>query len=228
MMPTMPPRGRLLLGLVALLRFLRGQLLEAGEARLALGVPALRARAHPFKFGLHRLLPGGGLLFLDLQALFLLLQPGGVVAFPRDAVPAVQFEDPARDIVEEVAVMGHGHDRTGEFGQEAFQPGNAFRIEVVGGFVQQQHVGIGQQQLAQCHAATFAAGQCGYIGVPGRQAQGIGGDLQLALEVVSVGGLQDVFQPRLLGSERVVIGIGLRVSGIHGIELLLRVRDFRK
>ena len=41
------------------------------------------------------------------EALLLLLEPGGVVALPRNAVAAVEFEDPLGDVVEEVAVVGH-------------------------------------------------------------------------------------------------------------------------
>ena len=40
---------------------------------------------------------------------------------------------------------------------ELLQPFHRFGIEVVGGFVQQQHVGLLQQQTAQGHAALFAA-----------------------------------------------------------------------
>jgi hypothetical protein len=42
---------------------------------------------------------------------------------------------------------------------------------VVGGLVEQQHVGARQQQLAQRHAALLTAGQGADLGVPGRQAQ---------------------------------------------------------
>src|SRR3546814_8424587 len=64
-----------------------------------------RALAHPVQLALQgalaRIL---GLAFLR-QALLLLVEPGGVIAFPRNARAAIELEDPAGDIVEEVAIM---------------------------------------------------------------------------------------------------------------------------
>jgi hypothetical protein len=48
--------------------------------------------------------------------------------------------------------------------------------------------GLRQQQLAQRHAALLAAGQRADLRVPGRQAQRVGGDLQLVLGVGAGGG----------------------------------------
>ena len=45
-----------------------------------------------------------------LKPLLLLLQPGRVVALVRDAVAAIEFQNPAGHIVQEVAIMGDQHD----------------------------------------------------------------------------------------------------------------------
>ena len=107
---TEPRAGRDIqfLGLAALLVFLRGQFLEARQARLALGVSSLGRGAHPFQFGLDGALPRDFLLLLHRQALVLLLQPGGVIAFPGYAVAAIQFQNPAGDVVEKIAIMRDG------------------------------------------------------------------------------------------------------------------------
>ncbi len=63
------------------------------------------------------------------------------------------------------------------------------------------------------------------LGVPGRQAQGVGGDFQLALQVVAVGGLQDGFQLGLLGGQRVEVGIRLGVGGVDLVQARLGVLD---
>ena len=98
--------------------------------------------AHPFQFLGDRLLARlFGRLFL-LQALVLLLQPVGVVALPRNAAAAVEFEDPLGGVVEEVAVVGDRDHGAGEAGQELLQPFDRFGVEVVGRFVEQQHVGL--------------------------------------------------------------------------------------
>ena len=79
---------------------------------------------------------------------------------------AIQFQDPAGGIIQKVAVMGNGNHGPRVFDQEAFQPGNTLGIEVVGGFIQQQHVRVGEQQLAKCHAAAFPAGKLADVSVP--------------------------------------------------------------
>ena len=124
-------------------------------------------------------------LFL-LQALVLLHQPVGVVALPRNAVAAVEFEDPLGGVVEEVAVMGDRDHGAGVAGEELLQPLDRLGVEVVGRFVEQQHVRLLQQQPAQRDAALLAAGQLADHRVPRRQAQRVGGDFELVLERVRV------------------------------------------
>jgi hypothetical protein len=77
---------------------------------------------------------------------------------------------------------------------------------VVGGLVQQQHVGLGQQQAAQRHAALFTAGQHADLGVPRRQAQRVGGNFKLVLGVGACGG-NDGLQLGLLGGQGVKVGV---------------------
>ena len=52
----------------------------------------------------------------------------------------VELEDPAGDIVEEVAVVGDGDDGAVVIVQEALEPGDRFGVEMVGWLVEQQHV----------------------------------------------------------------------------------------
>ena len=125
--------------------------------------------------------------------------------------------------------MGHADDSAGELVQELLQPLHAFGVQVVGGLVQQQHVGLGQQQAAQRHAALLAAGQLADDGVPGRQAQRVGGDFHLVLDVVGAaggGGGDDGFKLGLLGGQRVEISVRLGIGGIDLVQALLG-RDHR-
>ncbi|MDR6357261.1 hypothetical protein Q3H58_003932 [Pseudomonas psychrotolerans] len=66
------------------------------------------------------------------------------------------------------------------------------------------------------------------LGVPGRQAQGVGGDFQLAFQVVAVGGLEDGLQLGLLGGEGVEIGIRLGVGGIDFVQARLGLLDLTR
>ena len=138
---------------------------------------------------------------------------------------AVEFENPLGGVVEEVAVVGDGDDGAREADEELFQPFDRFGVEVVGRFVEQQHVGPGEQQLAQRDAALFTAGQVADHGIPGRQAQGVGGQFHLRFGV-GAGGGDDRLQSCLFLGQLVEIGFRVGVGGIDLVELGLRLHDF--
>jgi hypothetical protein len=98
-------------------------------------------------------------------------------------------------------------------------------VQVVGRFVEQQHVRGRQQQAAQRHATLLATRQHLNPGVPGGQAQRVGGHFQLAVQVVAVGRLQDRFELRLFSRQLVEVGIRLSVFGIHLVKTRLRILD---
>ena len=78
--------------------------LEACQARLALGLPALRVLAHPLELALHRAGAGVLGLLLELEALFLLVQPDAVVALVGDAAAAVEFENVTKSFGDRVLI----------------------------------------------------------------------------------------------------------------------------
>ena len=96
-------------------------------------------------------------LLLLREPLLLLLEPARVVALPRDARAAVELEDPARDVVEEVAVVGHRDDGAVVLLQVPLEPRDRLGVEVVGRLVEQQQIGLAEQQAAQRDAAPLAA-----------------------------------------------------------------------
>ena len=106
------------------------------------------------------------------------------------------------------------------------EPGDGLGVEMVGGLVQQQHVGRRQQQAAQRHAALLAARQLVDDRVPRRQAQRVGGDLELALELPAADRVDGVLQLGLLLEQLVhllvVHGLGEPVAD------LVEARDLRE
>ncbi len=212
------------LRLVALLVFDRIQFLETRQTRLRLGLARLGILPHPFQFLLHGLDAADFLLGLGFQPRLLLLQPAGVVALPRNAVAAVEFENPLGGVVEEIAIVRHRHHGAGVAHQELLQPVDRLGVEVVGRLVEQQHVGIGQQQLAQRDTALFAARQIADHRVPRRQSQRVGGDFHLRVEV-GAGGGENRLAARLLLGQLVEIGIGLGIGGVDFIEPVLGRND---
>ena len=82
--------------------------------------------------------------------------------------------------------MGDRDDGAGVVLQVLLQPLHALRVQVVGGLVEQQQVGLGQQQPAQRHPSAFAAGQAGDVGIRRRAAQRVHGLLDLAVQVPGI------------------------------------------
>ena len=130
----------------------------------------------------------------------------------------VEFEDPAGDVVQEIAIMGHGNHSAGVVMQKVLQPGDGLGVEVVGRFVQQQHVGFRQQQLAQRDTPPLAAGKGADVSIPRRQSQRIRSDFELTFEVVAIGGLQDVLEFGLTLRQGVEIGVGFGIGCVDRVQ----------
>ena len=163
----------------------------------------------------------GVLLALDGEALLLLLQVGGVVALVGERAAAVELEDPLRDVVQEVPVVGHREHGARVLRQVLLQPQHALGVEVVGRLVEQQQVGGLEQQLAQRDAAALATGQHADVGVGRRQPQRVHRLLDLAVELPRAGGLDLVEQRCLLLEDLLEVGVG----GAHLLVELLVPQD---
>ena len=72
---------------------------------------------------------------------------------------AIEFENPAGDVVEEVAVVRDGDDRALVPLEVLLEPADALGVEVVRRLVEDQDVRLLQQQPAQRDAAFLAAGE---------------------------------------------------------------------
>ncbi len=111
------------------------QLLVRLDTGLGLGLASLRAGGDPLLFARQRLLAARFVTRFLLHALGLCLQVCGVIALVGNATAAVEFENPARNVVEEVAVVGDHHHGAGIVAQMLFQPRNGLSVEVVGRFI---------------------------------------------------------------------------------------------
>ena len=165
---------------------LRHELVVRVDARLALRLPRARRHAHPFELPLEGAAPGLVDLLLLREPLLLLLEPARVVALPGHTVPAVELEDPSCDVVEEVAVVGHRDDGAVVLLQVSLEPGNGLGIEMVGRLVEQEQIGLAEQQPAERDAPALAAAQRLDVGVGRRQPQCVHRDLELAVEIPAV------------------------------------------
>ena len=131
------------------------ELVVRRDARLPLALPGSGRHPDPFELAFEGGLTGAVGLLLGGEARLFLLEPGGVVALPGDARTAVELENPAGHVVEEVAVVGHRDDRAGVHLQRPFQPGHGLGVEMVGGLVQEEQVGFGKEQAAERDPPSF-------------------------------------------------------------------------
>jgi hypothetical protein len=118
-----------------------------------------------------------------------------------------------------------GDHRAGEAHQELLQPFDRFGVEMVGRFVEQQHVRLREQQLAQRDAPLLATRELADQCVPGWQAQRVGSEFELAVEVRS-GARDDRFEAGLFLGQLVEIGVRLGVGGVDLFEPGLRLKGF--
>ena len=101
------------------------------------------------------------LIFLTLflcEPCALLLKPRGIIPLIRYSLPAVKLEYPTGDIIEKIAVVRDGNYCAFVFLQMLFEPADALGVEVVGRLVEQQDVGLRQQEAGKGDAALFTAG----------------------------------------------------------------------
>src|SRR3569833_701193 len=181
--------------LALLLARLLEQVLITLVARLGFGLPRFRRGRDPFLLTRQGALMRGFLAALLLQPLLLLLQPGRIIPLVGNALAAVALEDPAGDSGQEVAIMRDDQDRAGIVAQMALEPRYRFGIEMGGRLVQQQQLGLVEQQLAQCNTAARTAGELGDIRIVRRTAQRVHRLVDLAVEIPQPLGLDLILQP---------------------------------
>ena len=124
--------------------------------------------------------------------------------------------------------MGDGYHRAGILLQMLLEPVDRLGVEVVGRFVEQQHVGLLEQQAAESHATALAPREGAHLLIVGRALQGIHGTLELGVYVPGVGGVERILQLGLALDQFVhLVGIlehvGVAERGVHLVELLEQI-----
>ena len=133
------------------------QIMKAMNPRFLLGGPGLGLPAHPREFLLVELLllmTQGSitLILLCLESDIFL-----IIALVFGQTGPVQFKNPCRHIVQEIAVMGDKQNRFFGIFEKGLQPFNTINIQVVGRFIQKQEVSPSKQGLSQVNPAAQAS-----------------------------------------------------------------------
>ncbi len=102
---------------------------------------------------------------------------------------SVEFEDPLGRVVEEVAVVRDRDHGAAVLLQGSFQPRDRLGVQVVGRFVQQQQVRSSKEDSTESDAPALAPRERRHARVGRGQAQGVHGDVESALEVPGVRGV---------------------------------------
>ena len=100
------------------------------------------------------------------------------------------------DTFQQAAVVGHQHVGLGVVEQELLEPLDRVDVEVVGGLVEQQQVGVGEQGARQRHAGQLAARgrEQGPVEQVGGQSQALEHARQVGAVVVAAHELEAVLE----------------------------------
>ena len=122
-----------------------------------------------------------------------------------------------------MTVLGYSSKKT-------LEPRHRFRVEVVRRLIEEQHVGLGEEQPAERHPPALAARKRADDRIPGRQPQRVGRDLELALELPPIHGIDLVLKFGLLFEGLVHLLVGHRLGeavadGVEAVDQRLHVTD---
>ena len=125
--------------------------------RLGLGAAGLGLAAHPVQFFFEQFT-----VFLQLDVFVFgaggfFLQKIRIIAAVFVHLTLIQFHDLVANPFQKVAVVGHHQDGKVGLGQVFFQPLNHVEVQVVGGLIEDQKIGVGQDHAHQGEAFFLSA-----------------------------------------------------------------------
>ncbi len=147
------------------------------------------------------------LALLLFEALGFLLEIGRVIALVREIFAAIDFEDPADDVVEEIAIVGDHQHRAGIFLEMIFEPLDALGIQMVGRFVKEQDRRLLDQQAGERDTALLTAREVLDRPVRRRAAQSLHRDFELVVERPAIDRVDLGLEIAHLLHQRVEIGV---------------------
>ena len=169
----------------------------------------------PLQLVLNGLLTTRVLTRFLLKPLALLFKIGRIIAFVDKITATIEFEYPANDVVEEVAIVGYKNNVTLIIDEVLFKPSNRFRIKVVGRFVQQQDVRLFEQKTRQGYPALFTARQICNGAIGRRTTQCIHREFKLAIQTPAIHGIDLFLQCAHFFHQGIKIRIGRWVPHQH-------------
>ena len=93
---------------------------------------------------------------------------GSVIAIGTAQQTAIELDDAGGDAVQKRPVVGDHHCGTARSLQHTLQLCDAINVQMVGGLIQQQQVGLQRERQRQCGTLAFATGGAVRCGVAGQ------------------------------------------------------------
>ncbi len=122
--------------------------------------------------------------------------------------------------------MRDGQHRAGVVREVLFQPQDALRVEVVGGLVEQEQIGLAQQELAQRDPSPLPTGKGGDRRIGRRTPQSVHRLLELGVELPRVVVVEDLLELTHLLHQLVgVVGGHQLGDRVVAVELLLDLAE---
>ncbi len=168
---------------------LAAQLFQPPHPALVARAARLHALADPDFLLRQEFVELGILDFLDFQLFRLARLVGAEIAGKGQQTAAVEFDDAGRNVVEKAAVVGDEQDAALVVAQQAFEPDDGVEVEMVGRFVEQQHVGCADQRAGQRHAFLHAARQGAQNAIP-IEVEAVQRGLDPVAQAPGVGGVE--------------------------------------
>ncbi len=116
--------------------------------------------------------------------------------------------------------MGHGDDGAGVLGEVLLEPRDRLGVEVVRRLVEEEHVGLLQEQAHHRHAALLAPRERPDDGVGRGRAEGVHGLLELGVEVPEAEAVDVVLELGLPRHQGVEVGVGVGELLVDGLVVL--------
>src|SRR6516164_8464101 len=136
------------------------------DASFGLGGASLGTAAEPLHLDADTIAKAflGALLPLDV-GLAVLEEFGIAASYTQQAfrVDAIQFDDFGGDALEEVAVVGDNDESEPGGAEQAFQPFDAFDVEMVRGLVKEKGVGLGDESFDDGETLAPTAAEAGCV-----------------------------------------------------------------
>ena len=200
------------------------QLLQTAYAAFVAAAPGLHAFADPDFFLFPEFVELAVVYRFDFELFgFFGLIRGEVADVFAQHTP-VEFDDAVGDVIQKAPVVGDEQQRAAKLGEQAFEPVDRGKIEVVGRLVEQQQLGVGDECAAQRDAFFEAAGE-GFDPNVRVEVEALQGFFDAAVQAPAVGGFE-------LGGQALEIGVGGFIAvghrvrgGVVGREQSLRRAD---